>query len=68
MGCCAMRMVRRIGIGAAIACAVFGYSWNERAAGVQDYAARVATFPLEQWKAAVLAGDVAELRAMYSES
>jgi len=63
-----MRMARRIGIGAAIACAVFGHiAGTSGQQASKTTAARAATFaPLEQWKAAVLAGDAAELRAMYS--
>jgi|SRR5271166_2266507 len=65
-----MRMLHRVRIGAAVACLVFG-----NAPGVSGQqtskttATRTATFaPLEQWRAAVLAGDEAKLRALYSTS
>lgn len=62
-----MRMAARSSILFLLACAVFG-----AAASGQDSATKatqMAAFPpVEQWKAAVLAGDAAKLRALYSTS
>ena len=57
-----MRMARRVSIIVILTCAVFA------AAGGQSAAPKAqATFaPVEQWKAAVLSGDAAKLRALYS--
>ncbi|HZM11816.1 MAG TPA: thioredoxin family protein [Candidatus Limnocylindrales bacterium] len=63
-----MRVARFIWIGAAMACVVLGIAV---CASAQQSATRAAQkgaafAPLEQWKAAVLAGDAAKLRALYS--
>ena len=63
-----MRMLHVFWMIAAVACLVFGS--GPRLSGQQTSkttATRAAAFaPLEQWKAAVLAGDAATLRAVYS--
>jgi hypothetical protein len=63
-----MMMLHRIRIVAAMACVIFGSALGasgQQAAKKAPLAA--ATFaPLEQWKAAVLAGDAAKLRVLYS--
>jgi thioredoxin 1 len=63
-----MRMLHRVGIVAAVACVVLG---NALGASAQQAAKKPAQSgatlaPLEQWKAAVLGGDAAKLRALYS--
>ena len=57
------KLVGRASVIVVVACAVLG-----AAAGGQSAAPRTqaAFAPLEQWKAAVLAGDAAKLRALYS--
>jgi thioredoxin 1 len=63
-----MRMLHRSCIVAVTGCAVFacalGMSGQKAPAKAQQAGATFA--PLEQWKAAVLAGDAAKLRALYS--
>jgi thioredoxin 1 len=72
-----MQMLRRVGIIAAITCAVPGGVGTRVSAQTKganpghptSKTAPVATFaPLEQWKAAVLAGDAAKLRTLYSSN
>jgi thioredoxin 1 len=63
-----MRVVRRIWIGAAMASVVFGSALGASGqnAPAKKPAASAAFAPLEQWRAAVLAGDAAKLGALYS--
>ena len=63
-----MRVVRRVWIGAAMVCTMFGSALGVggQNAAAKAQAASAAFAPLEQWKAAVLAGDAAKLRALYS--
>src|SRR5271169_837613 len=63
-----MRVVRRVWIGAAMVCTMFGIALgvSGQNAAAKTQAASAAFAPLEQWKAAVLGGDAAKLRALYS--
>jgi thioredoxin 1 len=60
--------LHRIWIGAAMACVIFGSALGASGqnAPAKTQAASAAFAPLEQWRAAVLAGDAAKLRALYS--
>ncbi len=62
-----MRVVRLSWIGAATVCVIFGaLGASGQKAPVKTQQAAAAFAPLEQWKAAVLSGDAAKLRALYS--
>ena len=62
-----MRVARLIWIGTAMACVVLGIAVASAQQSATRAAPKGAAFaPLEQWKAAVLAGDAAKLRTLYS--